>query len=372
MESMVPAAVTVLLILGATAWAEPIGPVEADYHGGSTAWDCGVCHTPRGWNELRADPDFDHQATGFELSGRHQQVQCGRCHVDPVFRRVGTACADCHSDFMHRAELGYRCERCHDTRGWRVSVRDSFVHMATRFPLLGRHAVIDCASCHKGTPLHDYRGRAVSCAECHMAEYEAATSPNHVLSSFPTQCENCHSATVLDWREGGHFSHSPNFPLEGSHAINDCAACHTADNGVLNGQDCYNCHYIDYARTTEPGHVRADFPSECVQCHDTNAFRPAPYFNHTGESGFILLGRHATALCSQCHVDGVYEGTERECYSCHAADYDGTQDPDHAAEGFPISCEICHTPDGWNRTGSNRLFGLRRLLPVSGQRPSVR
>jgi hypothetical protein len=50
--------------------------------------------------------------------------------------------------------------------------------------------------------------------------------------------------------------------------------------------------------------------------------------------------------CANCHKNGVYAGTARDCYSCHSADYQRAQ-PNHAASGFPTSCEGCHTTNSW-------------------------
>ena len=60
-------------------------------------------------------------------------------------------------------------------------------------------------------------------------------------------------------------------------------------------------------------------------------------FNHS--SIFPLVGVHATQACAACHKNNVYKGTPRDCVGCHRADYEQTTNPNHAAAGFPTTCE---------------------------------
>jgi hypothetical protein len=79
-----------------------------DVHGGqfdrnSVVADCGTCHTSADWNRTT----FDHERySSFSLSGAHEQVSCGQCHLptnDANGRKVTTyrgtprACSACHS-----------------------------------------------------------------------------------------------------------------------------------------------------------------------------------------------------------------------------------------------------------------------------------
>jgi len=139
------------------------------------------------------------------------------------------------------------------------------------------------------------------------------------------------------------FNHSSIFPLQGQHATLDCAECHK--NNVYAGtpRDCYGCHREDYEGTDDPNHVAAGFPTTCELCHRPNdaSFGQAS-FNHN--SIFPLQGEHATLDCAECHKNNIYAGTPRDCYGCHRSDYEGTRDPNHAAAGFPTTCELCHRP----------------------------
>ena len=71
---------------------------------------------------------------------------------------------------------------------------------------------------------------------------------------------------------------------------------------------------------------------------------------------------HATQACAACHKNGVYKGTPRDCVGCHLADYQKTTNPNHAAAGFPTTCETCHKPTRRRRGaggGFNHASGLR-------------
>jgi len=51
--------------------------------------------------------------------------------------------------------------------------------------------------------------------------------------------------------------------------------------------------------------------------------------------------------CEACHKGGKYAGTPNACFSCHASDYNATNNPNHTAAGFPKSCADCHQASGW-------------------------
>lgn len=65
-------------------------------------------------------------------------------------------------------------------------------------------------------------------------------------------------------------------------------------------------------------------------------------------TGFRLDGAHATTDCESCHVDGVFQGTPRECSACHSLGgrIRATPKPvDHIlTTNF---CEDCHRTRSW-------------------------
>ena len=110
--------------------------------------------------------------------------------------------------------------------------------------------------------------------------------------------------------------------------------------------ECASCHLGDYDTTQDPGHMAAGFPTTCEDCHSAFGWEPASFGDHN--DWFPLEGKHNTAACTGCHKNGVYEGTPKVCVECHLLEYEATDDPDHAAAGFPQTCEDCHTASGWS------------------------
>jgi len=291
-------------------------------------------------------------------------VPCISCHEILDFPLVATACADCHAD-PHVGELGFGCESCHVPAGW-DNRREMFeVHGATLFPLVGVHATVDCAGCHRETAPFEYALTPVECFACHASDYASTTRPDHGRVGFPTECDLCHTPTGWNFAVfdgGAGFEHDSFFPLTGSHRGLDCSACH-ADGFFGTPTDCYACHRADYDSTSDPNHAAAGFPTDCEACHGTGSWEGATT-NH--DEFFRLTGAHRGLDCEACHAEG-FLGTPTDCYSCHRSDYEGTRDPNHAAAGFPTDCESCHGTNTWKGAAVNhdqffRLTGAHRTL----------
>ena len=324
---------------------------------------CETCHRPVAWTAVR----FDHGAsTGMPLNGAHRQIACQSCHLNNNFQTANTTCISCHQEDYQRAQApnhlaaGFptTCEACHRPSDTTFN-QASFDHQAS-FPLVGVHAQTACATCHRNNV---FRGTARDCVGCHRAEYERTASPNHAAAGFPTTCESCHRETDPGWRgPGTGFNHASIFPLVGQHAQQQCATCHR--NNVYRGtaRDCVGCHIDAYNRTTAPAHAAAGFPTTCENCHratDASWRGSGTGFNH---STFALVGQHAQASCTTCHRNNVYRGTPRDCVGCHQDQYNRTTAPNHAAAGFPTTCESCHraSDSSWQGASFNHatVFAL--------------
>jgi hypothetical protein len=97
-------------------------------------------------------------------------------------------------------------------------------------------------------------------------------------------------------------------PLSIAATATTCAGCHT------------DPHVGRFALRTGGG--------TCERCHTTDAFVPAPRFDHTRDARFELTGAHARAACVACHRQTgaakpgtplTYTGLSTRCESCHAA-----------------------------------------------------
>jgi len=319
-----------------------------DHAKGGFSRRCEDCHTASAW---RPATGIDHNTTRFPLTGAHQSVSCARCHVGGKFAGTPTDCYSCHqanynsttSPNHAAANLPRTCQSCHSTSAWRPA--SGIDHNKTRFPLTGAHQSVDCARCHVGGR---FAGTPTDCYSCHQADYNSTTSPNHAAANLPRSCQSCHSTSA--WKPASGIDHNKTrFPLTGAHKTVDCARCHVGGRFAGTPTDCYSCHKANYNGATNPNH--RGFPTTCQSCHSTNAWRPAS-FNHN-KTRFPLTGAHQRADCNQCHGNGRYAGTPTDCFSCHQADYNNANNPDHRAAGFPTQCQSCHTTNAWRPADFN-------------------
>jgi hypothetical protein len=142
------------------------------------------------------------------------------------------------------------------------------------------------------------------------------------------------------------------YPLNGAHDMiaNDCNACHNGDY-VNTPNTCVGCHQADYDGTTDPDHVAAMFPTDCMLCHDETAWDPST-FDHDGMYFPIYSGSHQDewVTCNECHTT-ANDYTMFSCIDCHEHDNQTDVDDDHSeVNGYVYesnACYACH-PDGSN------------------------
>ena len=121
------------------------------YHGKMKPQDCHECHSEHQGREVRLytldKKLFDHGITDYPLKGKHQKVECEKCHVPgKLYRQANGTCIACHSkDDKHKAALGAACADCHDESSWK---QFRFDHGKTKFALSGKHVDAKCEACH--------------------------------------------------------------------------------------------------------------------------------------------------------------------------------------------------------------------------------
>jgi hypothetical protein len=85
-------------------------------------------------------------------------------------------------------------------------------------------------------------------------------------------------------------------------------------------------------------------------------------------TNFLLVGKHRTVACGECHLNGVFEGTPQACEACHWE----RRNDDRYQLRLGAHCGDCHTPQSWKNVNPNkwnheavtgfRLEGTHRML----------
>ncbi len=309
---------------------------------GKIRFECKTCHTTETW-KIKEGGIFNHEATGFALTGQHTSLQCVSCHQGLKFPKKSSDCLSCHTD-VHKSEMGNNCLRCHTTQSWKIADMVQR-HQSTRFPLLGKHSTLPCQTCHTNAARKQFAGTPTDCFGCHQEDFTTARSPNHVTSGFSTDCMQCHDVTAFRWGAG--FQHElTRFPLTGAHVAASCFACHKNQVFKSTPTVCVSCHQTEYTSTANPNHAAARFATECQTCHTTSRW-PGVAYNHD-QTRFPLVGAHRNQQCRDCHADNVFWGKPTDCLSCHRTQFNSAQNPNHVAGSFPTDCQLCHTSNAWS------------------------
>ena len=299
---------------------------------------CSRCHTTSGWEVLPEKVAFEHARTGFALRGRHASVRCADCHGRAMrTAKARGACRTCHQD-KHRGALGTACERCHNPTSWAqtAAFRE---HRATRFPLVGSHAAVDCTACHIRGRQKTYAGTPTDCFACHAADYRRSDiHPNHVRAGFRTQCDTCHSQYL--WRPA-RVRHDMFWPLRGAHAVAACYQCHPSARYGGTSRACDTCHAAEYKAAADPPHAAYQMSRRCDLCHDVYTWKPAAATWHDGVFP-INSGHHAGFQCNDCHFQNRAPASFT-CIRCHT--YAATAGRHDDVRGFVFenfACFACH------------------------------
>jgi len=312
------------------------------------------------------------------LARAHQSLagdtNCTKCHEvstsAPTFK-----CADCHREiagelqrnhglhatYPRSGPKGAACVKCHsDHNGvefnmirWTPTLQ-GFDHSKTGYVLDGKHAAVQCKSCHAAQhisaaarPLlvskdlnRTYFGLSTSCSTCHTDIHQGR---------FGTECRTCH--TTSDWKaaqlQQDHFDHSKTrFPLLGAHKEVACQKCHTpGDDGKPRYQGiafaaCANCHADPH---------KGEFKQGCDFCHTTVTFKRSRFttkFDHS-TTDFPLVGKHLEVDCVTCHKGPDFHVpiAHKTCEDCHNPDPHGGQFAKRLDGG---KCVSCHNEQGWS------------------------
>ncbi len=348
--------------------------IQVGYHASKEVKNknCAECHSDhhgRNFDMIRfEEDDFDHNLTGYELTGAHEEIDCRDCHIPDfvmdselkkkkeTYLGLSQDCIDCHTDY-HQNTLSDDCASCHTTEVF--SPADLFSHDDTDFALLGAHENVDCIDCHQMETRNgeDFQRFADvefdNCTSCHEDVHQ---------NNLGTNCKDCHSEESFTYLNFDH--RSTNFPLNGAHKQIGCAQCHNMDVSLdiilqdrigVQTTDCIDCH--------EDVHDNK-FGSNCIECHNEDSFFQVPenLFDHS-KTDFDLVGKHKVVDCRECHVESYTEPLpHNECASCHV-DYHEEQ---FVSNGKGPDCSECHTEDGFEESLFTIANHQETVFPLEG------
>jgi hypothetical protein len=205
------------------------------------------------------------------------------------------------------------------------------------------HASVACGSCHQAGK--KYREAPASCVECHRK-----IEPHQ--GQLGNDCSSCHGTET--WLNG-RFDHTKtSFPLINKHADVTCSACHIGNQYKNTPKNCVSCHAPDDVHQRSRG-------NECGRCHTTISWKTAK-FDHAKETGFALVGAHASADCVECHITGrVQDDIPKDCNGCHKAQ-------DSHAGRMGQKCESCHGVSSWKPSKFDHERDAKYRLPTAHEK----
>ncbi|MCK9425625.1 MAG: hypothetical protein M0Q21_06280 [Ignavibacteriaceae bacterium] len=306
--------------------------------------DCIQCHSTSAWKPAT----FDHATTQFLLTGAHTSVDCAKCHASG-YTNTPKDCYSCHKTNYDNTNPKHStsgfpttCQDCHTTTIWTGA---TFSH--TKFPISsGKHSGISCTTCHTTS---NYANFTCLNSGCHP---KSSTDNDHIgevngYSYVSSECYRCHPTG----RGDGAFNHSSSkLPLTGNHLATPCESCHLPASTSSLSAECSSCHQSSFANSASPNHQQLGLSSDCKSCHTADGWKPSS-FNHAA-TNYQLIGKHSTALCSDCHK-GKTVGTSQVCNDCHQTNFTNSISPNHQTLGLSTDCKSCHTSDGWKPSSFN-------------------
>jgi hypothetical protein len=318
---------------------------------------CVTCHNDHhgeNYQIVRFDKTkFNHNLTGFGLTGAHAKKTCPDCHKpgnisnktikNKKFTYLGlsTECVTCHIDY-HQKTLGATCTNCHTNDAFKPASK--FNHATTKFPLTGMHQTVPCVQCHKVTLKNGEKFQEFAilqfsnCSNCHTDPHQNKFGPN---------CIQCHSNESFHTIKGiSNFDHSKtSFKLENKHQAVPCKSCHKNNlTDPLKYKRCTDCH-TDYHQQQ---FTKQGVQPDCSTCHSTKGFAGSSYTIEQHNTGpFSLKGAHLATPCLACHKKQEkwsFREIGIRCVDCHQNIHENYITKKYYPEN---NCETCHNPSRW-------------------------
>ncbi len=201
---------------------------------------------------------FDHFATGFPLTGRHELIDCAECHIAGQFKGTPMQCSFCHNEIRapgkgaQHVPSSLFCDDCHTEQSWsgarfdHIGIQRACLSCHNNSIAIGKSAThilsrAICEDCHNTITFNrvarvDHTSVIGLCSSCHNGAIATGKHPTHLPTTF--ECDQCH--TTNTWF-GARFNHST--------ATGACTRCHNgtiatgkAANHIFTTLDCGNCH----------------------------------------------------------------------------------------------------------------------------------
>ena len=302
-----------------------------DPHRNQFERNCTKCHSPNGFKrELIA---FVHNRDAkFQLIEKHAAAQCEKCHIpappemklaSAQFRSLKSECVDCHKD-PHDGQFERACAKCHAAPVEFSRKALQFEHAKdTKFPLIGKHAKVDCIKCHKPRPeggklaSAQFRGLGMACETCHKVKHP---------EEYGATCVSCHSMEIMPKKYAG-SDHILKYEANGEHITGKhltakCSSCHQPARIAQSGQVakaglfCVTCHKSDDPHKGALGEA-------CTKCHGPEGWKGEHLrFEHDAMSRFGLDQDHRKMACTKCHDHVNWKTKGTTCADCHPKFYD--------------------------------------------------
>ena len=215
---------------------------------------------------------------------------------------IGGECSRCHTAPWTKSGMAEQCVKCHLNVGEQLKDQNSLHGI-----IFGNNTNIACRFCHPE----------------HKGTFEKLT----VLKKFNFPHDNFG------------FSLTKHKINRGGQELN-CFDCHISDFNNYDGNSCKTCHVQGDAHFMQT-HFE-NYGSDCLGCHD-GLETYGKSFKHDDQN-FKLIGKHAEAICTDCHIDAQtkldLQSTPQDCFACHQSD-------DLHNGRLGMACDDCHTSNGW-------------------------
>ena len=139
-----------------------------------------------------------------------------------------------------------------------------------------------------------------------------------------------------------------------------CSECHKTRSFLGAVSDCSSCHRDEH---------RGQFAGRaCTSCHDEQAWKPAPGFDHA-KTAWPLSGRHAAVACERCHAPRQPDPKDASVQLPRVPGGERARVrelPRGRAQGRASArgCASCHTSAGWKQVKAAQRRPRPHRLPA--------